>query len=158
MDRQQSDLKMDQNQFSAAQMASKVKIIDPTTQPTVKGPAETFTGDVEVAMLFSGEDPSQMAAGYVCFDCAARSAWHTHPKGQLLVVTQGSGLIQEWGKPIRRIEKGDVIWTPPNVKHWHGASANTSMTHLAIQERLDGKAVHWMEKVTDEEYKGPIEN
>jgi quercetin dioxygenase-like cupin family protein len=134
-----------------------MKIIDPRKQPTVKGPAETFTGDVKVAMLVQGEDPSQTSSALVCFECAARSAWHTHPKGQMLVVTEGSGLIQEWGKPIRRIQKGDVIWTPPGVKHWHGAAPDSPMCHLAIQESLNGKAVDWMEKVTDEEYKQKVQ-
>ncbi|MDR3606676.1 MAG: cupin domain-containing protein [Oligoflexia bacterium] len=117
-----------------------------------RGPDATFTGEVNFTILFSGEDPSNMSAGYVCFECSARSAWHTHPKGQLLVVTEGAGLIQEWGKPIRQIQKGDVIWTPPGVKHWHGAGPDTKMTHLAIQEALNGKSVEWMEKVTDDEY------
>jgi len=109
-------------------------------------------------MLVAGEDPSTMTAAYVCFECSARSAWHSHPKGQLLVVTEGSGLIQEWGKPVRKIQKGDVIWTPPDVRHWHGAGPDNKMTHLAIQESLNGKSVEWMEKVTDEEYKTSVTN
>jgi quercetin dioxygenase-like cupin family protein len=136
---------------------NSLKIMDPKTLPIKPGPAETFTGNVSVAMIFQGENPSQMTAGYVCFECCARSAWHTHPKGQLLVITEGKGLIQEWGKPARRIQAGDVIWTPPGVKHWHGASPESTMTHLAIQETLGGKAVEWMEKVTEEEYKAPIQ-
>lgn len=136
-----------------------IKIIKPSEEILNRGPDDTFTGEVNFKMLVAGEDPSSMSAGYVCFECSARSAWHTHPKGQLLVVIEGSGLIQEWGKPIRRIQKGDVIWTPPNIKHWHGASPETKMTHLAIQESLNGKAVDWMEKVTDEEYKmQPVES
>lgn len=134
-------------------MANSMNIIDPKTLPANPGPKEYFTGDVTVAMVFTGEEPSQMSSGYVCFQCGARSAWHTHPKGQLLVVTEGSGLIQEWGKPVRSIKKGDVIWTPPGVKHWHGASSDSVMTHLAIQESENGKAVNWMEKVTDDEYR-----
>jgi quercetin dioxygenase-like cupin family protein len=130
-----------------------INIIDPKKVTLQKGPEATFSGNVNFTMLVAGEEPSNMSAGYVCFDCCARSAWHTHPKGQLLVVTEGEGLIQEWGKPIRQIKKGDVIWTPPGVKHWHGASPETNMTHLAIQESLNGKSVEWMEKVTDEEYK-----
>ncbi len=129
-----------------------ITIIKPEEQPLDRGSSTTFTGEVNFTMLFAGEDPSTMSAGYVCFECCARSAWHTHPKGQLLVVTEGSGLMQEWGRPIRRIQKGDVIWTPPAVRHWHGASPETAMTHLAIQESLNGKSVEWMEKVTDEEY------
>jgi quercetin dioxygenase-like cupin family protein len=134
-----------------------MKFLRPEELPAVKGPSETFTGEVKLAMLVQGENPSNMSAGYVCFECCARSAWHTHPKGQLLVVTDGEGLIQEWGKPIQKIKKGDVIWTPPGVKHWHGASPESSMCHLAIQESLNGKPVEWMEKVTDEEY-GKISN
>lgn len=133
-------------------------IVDPKVLDKIKGPEEVFTGDVQLAMVLQNEDPSQMSAGYVCFECQARSAWHTHPKGQLLVVTEGSGLIQEWGKPIKRIKKGDVIWTPPGVKHWHGASPESNMSHLAIQESLNGKAVDWMEKVTDEQYQSEIED
>jgi quercetin dioxygenase-like cupin family protein len=133
-----------------------LKIIKLSEQKLNRGPEATFTGEVNFAILVAGEDPSTMSAGYVCFECSARSAWHTHPKGQLLVVTEGSGLIQEWSKPVRRIQKGDVIWTPPGVKHWHGASPDTRMTHLAIQESLNGKSVEWLEKVTDEEYKAPV--
>jgi quercetin dioxygenase-like cupin family protein len=134
-----------------------LKIIKPKEHTLSRGPVETFTGEVNFAMLFEGENPSTMSAGYVSFECCARSAWHTHPKGQLLVVTEGSGLIQEWGKQIRRIQKGDTIWTPPDVKHWHGASPETTMTHLAIQESLNGKSVEWMEKVTDVEYNKPAQ-
>jgi quercetin dioxygenase-like cupin family protein len=105
-----------------------------------------------VTPLVKGEEPSCLTCAYVGFQPGARSAWHTHPKGQLLIVTDGGGLIQEWGKPVRRIVKGDVIWTPPAVKHWHGASPDTAMTHTACQEMKDGRNVDWMEKVTDEEY------
>src|SRR3954469_23570266 len=133
-------------------IASQLRIIDPKKQDSATGPVETFTGKVKVAMLVQGEEPSQMSAGHVCFECGARSAWHTHPKGQLLVVTEGSGLIQEWGKPVQRINKGDVIWTPPGVKHWHGADQKNNMTHTAIQESMNGKVVEWMEKVSEEEY------
>lgn len=137
---------------------SLLKIINPKEQKFNRGPEATFTGEVNVAPLVAGEDPSTMTAGYVCFECCARSAWHTHPKGQLLVVTEGEGLIQEWGKAVRRIQKGDVIWTPAGVKHWHGASPDKKMSHLAIQESLNGKSVDWLEKVTDDEYKAqPVE-
>jgi quercetin dioxygenase-like cupin family protein len=139
------------------QDTDSLKIIKPKERMLNRGLVETFTGEVNFTMLFEGENPSTMSAGYVCFECCARSAWHTHPKGQLLAVTGGSGLIQEWGKQIRRIQKGDVIWTPPGVKHWHGASPETTMTHLAIQESLNGKSVEWMEKVTDIEYNKPAQ-
>jgi quercetin dioxygenase-like cupin family protein len=142
---------METNQQEALKIAA-MKLIKPTKLPSSKGPAEYFTGDVRIASVIQGEDPSTMVAGYVCFECASRSAWHIHPKGQLLVVTDGEGLIQEWGKPVQRIKKGDVIWTPPGVKHWHGASPSSMMCHLAIQEMLNGKAVDWMEKVSDDQY------
>jgi quercetin dioxygenase-like cupin family protein len=129
-----------------------IKIMNPESLPANAGSEEYFTGNVAVTMLTQGEEPSCLTCASVKFDPSARSAWHTHPKGQLLVVTEGIGLIQEWGKPIRRIQKGDVIWTPPGVKHWHGASTGTSMTHTAIQESLDGKTVEWMEQVSEEQY------
>jgi quercetin dioxygenase-like cupin family protein len=133
--------------------AKAMKIIKAAVEPSNEGPAEYFTGSVQVTPLVKGEDPSCLTCASVGFQPGARSAWHTHPKGQLLIVTAGSGLIQEWGKPVRRIVTGDVIWTPPDVKHWHGASPETPMTHTACQEMKDGKNVEWMDKVTDQEYK-----
>jgi 4-carboxymuconolactone decarboxylase len=135
----------------------EMKVLTPANMPSIQGPAENFTGSVKVTPLVQGEDPSNLSCACVGFQAGARSAWHTHPRGQLLVVTEGSGLIQEWGKPVRRIQKGDVIWTPPNVKHWHGAAPNSAMTHTAIQEALNGKVVEWMDKVTDKEYTAPVE-
>jgi len=132
--------------------AAKMQIVKPAAQPSNPGPAEYFTGSVQVTPLIKGEEPSCLTCASVGFQPGARSAWHTHPKGQLLIVTEGSGLIQEWGKPLRIIQKGDVIWTPPGVKHCHGASPHSTMTHTAINELKDGKAVDWMEKVTDNEY------
>ena len=129
-----------------------MKIIKPGSEPSNDGPLEYFTGVVRVTPLVHGEEPSCLTCASVGFQPGARSAWHTHPKGQLLMVTDGAGLIQEWGKPVRRIVKGDVIWTPPDVKHWHGASPDSAMTHTACQEMKDGKNVDWMEKVTDQEY------
>jgi quercetin dioxygenase-like cupin family protein len=129
-----------------------MKIIKPESQLTSPAPAEYFTGSVHLTPLVKGEEPSCLSCACVSFDPGARSAWHTHPRGQLLIVTEGSGLIQEWGQPVRRIQKGDVIWTPPEIKHWHGAAPSTSMTHTAIQESVNGKNVKWMEKVTDEQY------
>lgn len=108
-----------------------MKIIKPSAEPSNEGPAEYFTGTVRVTPLVKGESPSYLTCASVGFQPGARSAWHTHPKGQLLIVTAGSGLIQEWGKPVRRIVTGDVIWTPPGVKHWHGASPESAMTHTA---------------------------
>lgn len=133
---------------------NSMQVLTVKDQPTSAGPSEYFTGKVEVARLITGESPSDLTCGSVKFEAGARSNWHTHPKGQLLVVTSGHGLVQEWDKPVRKIKVGDVVWTPPNVKHWHGASAKHSMTHTAVTETLDGKAVEWMERVTDEQYKG----
>ena len=123
-----------------------------TSEPTSDGPEQFFSGKVRVAPLFTGGDPSRMSCACVTFDPSARSAWHTHPCGQTLIVTSGSGLVQAWGGPIRAIRPGDVIWTPPGEKHWHGAAPDGGVTHIAIQEALDGKVVEWREKVTDEEY------
>jgi quercetin dioxygenase-like cupin family protein len=134
----------------------QMKIMDTTLQAPAIGPEENFTGTVRVVPLFSANEPSRGAGAYVSFEPCSRSAWHTHPMGQTLIVTEGSGLIQEWGGKIHRIKPGDVIWTPPGVKHWHGASQDSSMTHIAIQEHLNGKVVDWMEKVTDEQYNGPV--
>jgi quercetin dioxygenase-like cupin family protein len=133
--------------------AKGIQIFTPATMTSVSGPIANFTGEVKVTALVKGEDPSNLNCAGVSFQAGARSAWHSHPRGQLLVVTEGTGLIQEWGKPVRKMQKGDVIWTSPNVKHWHGASPGSAMTHNAIQESLDGKVVEWMEKVTDEQYK-----
>ncbi|HET9576703.1 MAG TPA: cupin domain-containing protein [Usitatibacter sp.] len=122
------------------------------SQPTSLGSGDFFSGTVHVAPLFTGSDPSRMSCACVTFDPGARSAWHTHPCGQTLVVTAGRGFVQSWGGPVREINPGDVIWTPPGEKHWHGAAPGSSMTHIALQELFNGKAVDWMEKVTDAEY------
>ena len=122
------------------------------SQPSQKGPAEYFTGTVRIDPLFQPNAPARAAGAYVTFEPCARSAWHTHPLGQVLIVTSGVGRVQRWGGPVEEIRAGDVVHTPPGVKHWHGASPTTAMTHLAIQEALDGKVVEWMEKVTDEQY------
>jgi quercetin dioxygenase-like cupin family protein len=129
----------------------EVKTID--AQPAQAGPDQFFTGSVQVRPLFSASAPARIQCACVTFDSCARSAWHTHPLGQTLIVTSGRGFVQSWGGPIREIRAGDVIWTPPGEKHWHGATPEGSMTHIAIQEALDGKVVDWMEKVTDEEYR-----
>jgi quercetin dioxygenase-like cupin family protein len=131
----------------------KMEIKHRDSQPPTRGPAEYFTGTVHVEPLFQAVAPGRAAGASVTFEPGARSAWHTHPLGQTLIVTAGSGYVQSWGGPVRRIKEGDVITCPPGQKHWHGADATTSMTHLAIQEGLDGKMVEWMEKVNDEEYK-----
>ena len=124
------------------------------SKPSGKGPAEWFTGTVRIDPLFQAPSPARAAAAAVTFEPGARTAWHTHPFGQTLVVIAGFGRAQRWGGPLEEIRPGDVVWISPGEKHWHGASPATAMTHLAIQERLDGKAVEWMEKVTDEQYQG----
>ena len=122
------------------------------SQPSGKGPAEFFTGGVRVDPMFQMQAPARTRGGLVTFEPGARSAWHTHPLGQILVVTSGLGLVQQWGQPVQQIRPGDIVWIPPGVKHWHGAAPTTAMTHIAIQEHLDGKVVDWMEKVSDEQY------
>jgi 4-carboxymuconolactone decarboxylase len=122
------------------------------SQPSRQGPVENFTGSVRVEPLFNATAPARASAARVTFERGARTAWHTHPLGQRLVVTAGAGWIQQWGGPIQEIRPGDVVWIPPGQKHWHGASATSSMTHIAIQEHLDGKTVDWMEHVTEGQY------
>ena len=124
------------------------------SQPSAKGPDEHFTGTVRIDPLFQTSDPERALGASVTFEPCARTAWHTHPRGQLLIVTAGSGFVQSWGGPIEQIRPGDVVWCPPGEKHWHGATATTAMTHIAITQQLDGKAVEWMEKVSDEQYHG----
>jgi quercetin dioxygenase-like cupin family protein len=122
------------------------------SQPSRQGPADYFTGNVRIEPLFEAHEPARAVGTRVTFEPGARTAWHTHPLGQTLIVTAGSGLAQRWGGPIEEIRPGDVIWFAPGEKHWHGATPTTAMTHIAIQEQLDGKAVDWMEKVSDEQY------
>jgi quercetin dioxygenase-like cupin family protein len=122
------------------------------SQPSGKGPAEYFTGAVRVDSLFQPRDPARVSGAAVTFEPGARTAWHTHPLGQTLIVTAGCGRVQRWGGPTEEIRPGDVVWIPPGEKHWHGASPTTAMTHIAVQEKLDGKFVEWMEKVSDEQY------
>ncbi|HEY2882677.1 MAG TPA: cupin domain-containing protein [Pirellulales bacterium] len=122
------------------------------SQPSTKGPADWFTGTVRIDPLFQAAAPARTNGNSVTFEPGARTAWHTHPLGQVLIVTSGCGLTQRWGGPIEEIRPGDVVWIPPNEKHWHGASPTTAMIHFAMQEMLDGKQVEWMEKVSDEQY------
>ncbi|BCM90641.1 hypothetical protein IAD21_02498 [Abditibacteriota bacterium] len=122
------------------------------SRPSGKGPVEYFTGTVRIDPLFQAPDPARVVGALVTFEPGARTAWHTHPLGQTLIVTTGAGLAQREGGPVEEIRPGDVIWFPPGEKHWHGATAITAMTHIAIQEQLDGKTVDWMEKVNDEQY------
>ena len=123
------------------------------SQPSHKGPAEYFSGAVRIDPLFQAADPARVVGASVTFEPGARTAWHTHPLGQTLIVTAGCGWAQTEGGPIEEIRPGDVVWFPPQVKHWHGATPTAGMTHIAIQEHLDGKAVEWLEHVTDEQYR-----
>jgi quercetin dioxygenase-like cupin family protein len=122
------------------------------SQPSRKGQAEYFTGTVRIDPLFEAHDPARTVGASVTFEPGSRTAWHTHPLGQTLIVTFGRGLAQRWGGPVEEICPGDVVWFAPGEKHWHGATAITAMTHVAIQEQLDGKTVNWLEKVSDEQY------
>ena len=124
------------------------------SQPSGKGPADWFTGTVRIDPLFQAPAPARAAGAAVTFEPGARTAWHTHPLGQTLVVTAGAGRAQRWGGPIEEIRPGDVVWFAPGEKHWHGASPTTAMTHIAVQEKLDGKTVDWLEHVSDEQYGG----
>jgi len=127
------------------------------TQPSGKGPSDWFTGTVRIDPLFDAPDPARAVGASVTFEPGARTAWHTHPLGQTLIVTDGCGRVQREGGPIEEIRPGDIVWSAPGERHWHGASPTTAMTHIAIQEALDGKPVEWMEHVTDEQYgAGPI--
>jgi quercetin dioxygenase-like cupin family protein len=132
-----------------------MKIIRNGTQESIKGPADKFTGTVRIDPLFlKAEEPARATGASVTFEPGARTAWHAHPLGQTLIVTAGLGRVQREGGPVEEIHPGDVVWFPPGEKHWHGAAPNKAMTHIAIQEELDGKAADWMEKVSDEQYEG----
>jgi quercetin dioxygenase-like cupin family protein len=122
------------------------------SQPSGRGPAEYFTGSVRVDPLIQAPAPARVVGASVTFEPGARTAWHTHPLGQTLIVTSGGGRVQSEGGPIEEVRPGDVVWIPPGEKHWHGATPTTAMTHLAIQEALDGKTVDWMEKVSEQQY------
>ena len=123
------------------------------SRPSSQGPAEWFTGSVRIDPLFDAHDPARAGSASVTFELGARTAWHSHPLGQTLIVTAGCGWVQRWGGPVEEIRPGDVVSIPPGEKHWHGAAATTAMTHIAIQEYLDGEAVEWMEQVSDEQYR-----
>lgn len=123
------------------------------SQPSAKGNSDWFTGTVRVDPLFQAPEPARVSGAHVTFEPGARTAWHTHPLGQTLIVTSGCGWAQREGGPVEEIRPGDVVWFPPGERHWHGATPNTAMTHIAIQEILNGKAVDWMEMVTNEQYR-----
>ncbi len=124
------------------------------SQPSIQGPEENFTGRVRIDSLFLAPAPARVTTALVTFEPGSRTAWHTHPLGQTLIVVSGCGWTQCWGEARVEIKAGDVIWCPPGHKHWHGATTSTGMSHVAVQEALDGKAVEWLEKVTDQQYLG----
>ncbi|NDL62031.1 (R)-mandelonitrile lyase [Acerihabitans arboris] len=136
----------------SAQQMPEVTVTSVGSQPSSAGPEKNFTGSVRVDSRFQATSPGRAGGGIVTFEPGARTAWHTHPLGQTLIVTAGVGWVQQWGKSPQEIRPGDIVWIPPGVKHWHGAAATTGMTHIAIAEALDGKSVDWLEKVSDEQY------
>jgi len=131
-----------------------IRITSAGTAPSAAGPADYFTGRVRIDAPFQTDAPARVGGATVTFEPGARTAWHTHPLGQTLIVTAGVGSVQEWGKPARDIRPGDIVWIPPGVKHWHGAKAATAMTHIAIAEAVDGSPVTWLEQVSDAQYSG----
>lgn len=130
-----------------------IEIIRNGAQPSAKGQEEYFTGNVRIDPLFQENEFAPYSAAYVTFEPGARTAWHTHPTGQRLIVTYGVGWVQEWGGPIKEVRAGDIVWFPPGVKHWHGAAPTTAMTHIALTGVADGKGVEWLEKVSDQQYR-----
>ncbi len=143
-----------QGQTSAEQEI--IRITRSGTQPPRPAPADHFTGSARVDSPFQASEPARISGARVMFEPGARTAWHTHPLGQTLIVTAGTGRVQRWGDPVDEIRQVDVVWIPPGQKHWHGAAPNSSMTHIAITEQLDGKTVEWMEKVSDAQYGAPL--
>ncbi len=139
------------NSRQADQDSREISITRSVSPTSTQGPAEYFTGRVRIDTLFKAHEPSRTTGGRVTFEPGARTAWHSHPYGQILIVTEGTGLVQRWGGPIEEIRQGDVVWIPSGLKHWHGAAPNTAMTNIAIQEQLDGKTATWMERVSDEQ-------
>lgn len=135
--------------------ASEIIVSKAGSRPVSQAPAANFTGVAQVERLFSSADPARASGGLVHFEAGARTHWHTHPLGQTLIVTAGVGRVQHWGGPIQEIRQGDVVHIPPNVKHWHGASPGSAMSHIAISEQLDGSTVEWMEAVDDAQYNPP---
>lgn len=133
----------------------KIEIAKSGSVPAVNAPADHFTGAAHTVTLFKPQGASRAGGALVTFEPGARTAWHTHPLGQTLIVAEGAGWVQQWGGPVEIFRKGDVVRIPPGVKHWHGATTTNSMSHIAIVETLDGKTVDWMEKVSDDQYHGP---
>ena len=143
----------DSSQAPAANGTDQIRLVGQDGRTPTPGPSASFTGHVQVEQLFGTHDPSRVTGGIVTFQPGARSGWHTHPLGQVLIVTAGSGLVQQWGAKAHAMKVGDVVWIPPGVKHWHGASPSSTVAHISVQEMVDGKNVVWMEPVTDEQYK-----
>lgn len=137
---------------SAKENTAMITVLESGSKPSVKGPEEYFTGTVRIDAPFQGTEPARVGGATVTFEPSARTAWHTHPLGQTLIVTAGLGRVQEWDGPVREIRPGDIVWIPAGVKHWHGAAPENSMSHIAIAEAQEGKVVDWMEKVSDEQY------
>jgi 4-carboxymuconolactone decarboxylase len=142
--------------LAGAGTCQDITIAPSASQAPRPGPAENFTGAAQVEWSFSADEPARLSGGLVSFEPGARTAWHTHPLGQTLIVTEGVGRVQQRGGPIREIKKGDIVRIPPGVPHWHGASPEAAMSHLAIGERLDGKSVEWMEPVSDADFNAPL--
>ncbi|HXI92561.1 MAG TPA: carboxymuconolactone decarboxylase family protein [Blastocatellia bacterium] len=141
---------------ASGQDSQAIRIARRGSQASRQGPADNFTGSVRVDPLFQANAPARTSGSLVTFEPGARTAWHTHPLGQVLIVTAGTGRVQRWGDPVDEIRQGDVVWIPPGQKHWHGAAPNSSMAHIGIVEALDGKAVEWMEKVSDAQYSATV--
>lgn len=131
---------------------SVITVSAPGSKPSAAGPADYFTGTVRIDAPFQGSEPARVGGATVTFEPGARTAWHTHPLGQTLIVTAGTGWVQEWDKPRQVLRTGDIVWIPPGVKHWHGAQADVAMTHIAIAEAVDGSPVAWLEQVSEAQY------
>jgi 4-carboxymuconolactone decarboxylase len=142
-------------QTRSSQDAQRIKVTRSGEHSPTQAPAEHFTGSASVDRFLTENGPSHTSGASVAFEPGARTAWHSHPLGQTLIVTAGAGWVQQWGSQVQEIRQGDIVWIPPGIKHWHGATASTSMTHIGIQESLDGKAVEWMEQVSDQQYRNP---
>lgn len=137
---------------AVASPENQVTVTHAGSQPVTQGNSKNFTGSVTVQSRFQRESPAQIGGGTVTFEAGSRTAWHSHPLGQTLIITSGTGWVQEWEHPAQKIKTGDIVWIPPNVKHWHGASTSEGMSHIAIAESLEGKTVIWMEKVSESQY------
>lgn len=142
--------------LATAATAQNITVSPTTAQTPQLGPAENFTGTVRVEWRFGSEAPARVGGGLVSFEAGARTAWHTHPLGQTLIVTNGVGRVQQWGGPVQEIRKGDTVRIPSGVKHWHGAAPDTAMSHIAISEQLDGQSVVWLEQVADADFNAPL--